>query len=494
MKKDDRRYMQMAIEQARAQAARFGLKDNADRPNPLVGCVVVTKEGKVATGYRGELEPNEHAEFTVLEKKMADDVLTGATVYTTLEPCVDRNPPKKSCAQRLIDRRVRRVVIGYMDPDDRGKGYHALADRNIDVELFPGDLRNEVMELNRFYIQSRKPNSISPPLPRVTPPGSTFQPTIRTIEQIIAYIDREREGTVQVVGILESWPDMKESCAPDPPWSAFRYVPDPTGDAEKDQEILTANGYKPPTMFTPDRNETVALFSGGSIRYSELYYYPIKYQTKLALIDEGLAPTTLSSGCLMLAPGGDLLYVHERSKRSDVVHEAHGQFHTFCGAVRCRSDSHYDLDTSLFNACIRETLEESGVVPELFDGQVAILKWRQRMNHSGKKLWHTGIDVVFLGAQTTHSGIENLKTSELARRRRPDSARWEGFVVSKSLDRRNLFDEITAYHEDWFAPGIAQILLWLGIGAPGANKDFQSHARDLLSEIIDYFRQRGYIT
>ena len=80
----------------------------------------------------------EQREAVLVEKKMADDVLTGATVYTTLEPCVDRNPPKKSCAQRLIDRRVRRVVIGYMDPDDRGKGYHALADRNIDVELFPG--------------------------------------------------------------------------------------------------------------------------------------------------------------------------------------------------------------------------------------------------------------------------------------------------------------------------------------------------------------------
>lgn len=116
------------------------------------------------------------------------------------------------------------------------------------------------------------------------------------------------------------------------------------------------------------------------------------------------------------------------------------------------------------------------------------------MNHSGKKLWHTGIDVVYLGAQTTHSRIENLKTPEFAKRRGPDSERWEGLVVSKSLDRRNLFDEITANHEDWFAPGIAQILLWLGIGAPGANKGLQSHARDLLSDIIGYFRLKGYIS
>jgi hypothetical protein len=27
-----------------------------------------------------------------------------------------------------------------MDPDDQGKGYHALIDRNIEVDLFHGDL------------------------------------------------------------------------------------------------------------------------------------------------------------------------------------------------------------------------------------------------------------------------------------------------------------------------------------------------------------------
>ncbi|MGH8537407.1 MAG: hypothetical protein ACREXM_13315 [Gammaproteobacteria bacterium] len=109
---DDRKFMEMAVEQAREQLHRYGLEEGGDRPDPKVGCVVVTSDGKVEKGYRGELRPGEHAEFTVMEGKMARDQLAGATVYTTLEPCADRKPSKKSCADRLIERKVSRVVIG----------------------------------------------------------------------------------------------------------------------------------------------------------------------------------------------------------------------------------------------------------------------------------------------------------------------------------------------------------------------------------------------
>src|SRR5262249_48832268 len=126
MSNGDRRFMEMAIEQARAQLERYGLEEGGERPSPKVGCVVVTKNGRVEVGYRGELEPGEHAEFTVMEKKLPHEQLAGATVFTTLEPCTDRSPPKISCADRLIERQVGRVVIGILDPDDRGQGYYKL--------------------------------------------------------------------------------------------------------------------------------------------------------------------------------------------------------------------------------------------------------------------------------------------------------------------------------------------------------------------------------
>lgn len=124
-------------------------------PDPNVGCVVLMRDGRFVSGHRGELNPGEHAEFTVLERKMSNEVLAGATVFTTLEPCTDRNPPKISCADRLIERRVKKVFIGYMDPDRRGTGFQKLARHGIEVDLFPKDLMDQIQDLNREFIASR---------------------------------------------------------------------------------------------------------------------------------------------------------------------------------------------------------------------------------------------------------------------------------------------------------------------------------------------------
>ena len=118
---DDRTYARLAIEEAWKSAPED------KRVHPKVG-VVVVKDGKVlASAYRGEI-PEGHAEFIVLEKKLAEVLLAGATVYTTLEPCTSRNHPKVPCAIRLAERKVGRVVIGMLDPDDRisGRGQRAL--------------------------------------------------------------------------------------------------------------------------------------------------------------------------------------------------------------------------------------------------------------------------------------------------------------------------------------------------------------------------------
>ena len=148
---DDRRFARLAIEEARKSVPED------DRVHPKVG-VVVVKDGRVlATAHRGEV-PQCHGEYIALEKKLADVSLVGSTVYTTLEPCTSRHHPKVPCAVRLSERKVARVVIGMLDPDDRisGRGQRSLRKAGIATGLFDHDLMTEIEELNRDFIRERE--------------------------------------------------------------------------------------------------------------------------------------------------------------------------------------------------------------------------------------------------------------------------------------------------------------------------------------------------
>jgi pyrimidine deaminase RibD-like protein/NTP pyrophosphatase (non-canonical NTP hydrolase) len=150
-------HMRKAVDLARESRAED------QRPHPLVGVVVVASDGRVETAFRGEEGLGDHAEFTVLEKKLKDAKLSGATVYTTLEPCTTRNHPKVPCAQRLIERRVERVVIGMLDPNPNilGRGVLQLREAGIKVEFFPPELMSELEELNRDF---RRAHPLPPPV------------------------------------------------------------------------------------------------------------------------------------------------------------------------------------------------------------------------------------------------------------------------------------------------------------------------------------------
>jgi pyrimidine deaminase RibD-like protein len=106
------------------------------RPNPPVGCVIVSDGAAiVARGFTGR--PGEpHAEAAALSALGADRDGSRLAAFVTLEPCAfaGRTP---SCAKALVDRGIARVFVAILDPHTRnsGRGVQLLRDAGVVVEL-----------------------------------------------------------------------------------------------------------------------------------------------------------------------------------------------------------------------------------------------------------------------------------------------------------------------------------------------------------------------
>jgi|ERR1043165_4795853 pyrimidine deaminase RibD-like protein len=179
---EDERYMRMAIAEARKCKAEDA------RPRPLVGAVVVKNGDVIASAFRSELKPGEHAEYTALERKAGNVAVAGATVYTTLEPCTSRNDPKIACVERLVERKIARVVIGMLDPNPiiSGKGQRRLRDANIVTDLFTPELMAEIEDMNRAFMRANK-GAESPKQAKTTGPTET-QPA-EPVGDVLSSID-----------------------------------------------------------------------------------------------------------------------------------------------------------------------------------------------------------------------------------------------------------------------------------------------------------------
>ena len=136
---NDEFYMKRAIELAR-------LGEGHTNPNPMVGCVIARGGDIISEDYHRQYGQF-HAERNALLK--CDDA-KGATAYVTLEPCCHhgKTPP---CTDIIIEKGIKRVVIGSRDPNPlvAGKGARILREAGIDVtEDF---MRSECDELNPVF-------------------------------------------------------------------------------------------------------------------------------------------------------------------------------------------------------------------------------------------------------------------------------------------------------------------------------------------------------
>ena len=118
-------------------------------PNPAVGCVIASRDGRIIARGRTRDGGRPHAEVDAIEH--AIEPLAGATVYVTFEPCAHhgKSPP---CAEALVRAGVARVVSAMADPypEVDGRGHAMLKAAGIAVEV--GEGAAEAAEVNAGFL------------------------------------------------------------------------------------------------------------------------------------------------------------------------------------------------------------------------------------------------------------------------------------------------------------------------------------------------------
>lgn len=147
-----RAYMELAI-------VEMNRSKNEPRPDgkipPLVGAILVFPDGSYEKAHRGELRDGDHAEFTLLERKLTAKPLDDCILFTTLEPCVERNNPKVPCCRRTTNARIKQVYVGVVDPDPTvsRKGILHLEKHHAKVTMFDRDLQKQIEEANKDFLK-----------------------------------------------------------------------------------------------------------------------------------------------------------------------------------------------------------------------------------------------------------------------------------------------------------------------------------------------------
>ena len=118
-------------------------------PNPIVGAVVVVDGDVVGEGWH-ERPGGPHAEIVALEA--AGERAHGATLYTTLEPCIHRGRTGP-CVPAIVAAGIGRVVVAAVDPNPRvdGQGLAGLREAGIEVKVPDGELSARARRQNEAF-------------------------------------------------------------------------------------------------------------------------------------------------------------------------------------------------------------------------------------------------------------------------------------------------------------------------------------------------------
>ena len=136
------------------QLARLG--EYYVAPNPMVGAVLVYGEDAeariIGEGWHKQFG-GPHAEVNCFASVKAEDEskVKESTLFVSLEPCshFGKTPP---CADLIIKKGVKRVVVGMLDPNPQVAGQGIARLRANGIEVVVGVMEDECRELNKRFL------------------------------------------------------------------------------------------------------------------------------------------------------------------------------------------------------------------------------------------------------------------------------------------------------------------------------------------------------
>lgn len=144
------RFMQMALDEARAAAARGEVP---------IGAVIVHEDKVLAAAGNRTRELNDvtaHAEIVAIRKAaelLGDERLVDADLYVTLEPCT-------MCAAAISFARIRRLYYGAADPKggavESGVRFYASPTCHHAPDIYGGIAETESAGILRDFFRQRR--------------------------------------------------------------------------------------------------------------------------------------------------------------------------------------------------------------------------------------------------------------------------------------------------------------------------------------------------
>lgn len=121
-------------------------------PNPRVGCVIASPDGKILGQGHTQEAGGPHAEIMALRDATArGNGVAGATAWVTLEPCSHQGRTGP-CCDALVAAGIARVVASLQDPNPLvgGRGFARLRAAGVEVETGPGAAGSRELNIGFF--------------------------------------------------------------------------------------------------------------------------------------------------------------------------------------------------------------------------------------------------------------------------------------------------------------------------------------------------------